>query len=70
MGPIRETTLCREQGDVGRDVHQVLKDCSVYLLDTEPCQETMAAVQKLGKNNKTTPSARAGNALIHFWLTH
>lgn len=55
---------------MGRDIHQVLKDWSVYLFDTEPCQETVAAVQKLGKNNKTTPSARAGNALIHFWLTH
>jgi len=46
---------------------QMCLDWSVALLGTKPGQEMVAAVQKLKKNNKTTPSARTGNTLIHFW---
>lgn len=40
-----------------------LKRLEQYLLAPKLCQEEASAVKKLGKNNKTTPLARAGNTL-------
>ena len=66
---MREGMLCcTDQGNAGRELPANPKRLERYPLAPKLCQEAAAAVQKLRKNNKATPSARAGNTLIHFWF--
>lgn len=56
------------KGDTGKNLHCCLKRLKQYLLAPKLFQQEASAVKKLGKNNKTTPLARAGNTLAHVWL--